>query len=137
MRVLENGRVYELQSEQSSNDQVIEFFQRTSRFLTNREVHEEKAGEELPDYFFDAMNIDPDSDSTIKSSNPADMVQNDGVIIDEVVNVLIAQFKSYDNDGLGCPENTKSIEHLEGVLGEQMARRSNRKLEGTYATLTK
>ena len=137
MRTVESGREYQLQSEQGSNDQTIQFFQRTSRFLTNREVHENKAGEELPDYFFEVMGIDPDADSTEKSNNPMDMVQNDGVSVNEVVSVLIAHYKSFEEAGLSCPENEKSVEYLEGVLEQNMQRQSNRRLNRTYATLEK
>jgi len=137
MRIIKSGREYQLQSEQGSNDQIIKFFERTARFLTNRELHEEKAGESLPNYFFETLQLDPDADSTVKSTNPLDMVQNDGVSIKEVVNVLLAQFRSYDEAGLGCPENDASIEHLEGVLEQQMQRESNRRLNRTYATLLK
>ena len=133
MRVLKEGREYQIGSMHGTEDQTITFFQRKPKNLTNRELHEEKAGEELPEYFFDAMGIDPDADSGV-TSDSSETEELDGTTVDELVKVLIAQFNHYQ-ETVPCSENEESIEALKKIQALQMERVSNRRVNRTFATL--
>lgn len=136
MRILEDGREYQLASMKGTNDQSLVFFERTAGFLTNRQLHEEKAGERLPDYFFESMDIDPDADSDVRSSSPSDVTERDGTSVDEVVRVLIAQMNHYQKT-VPCSENEEVIENLQRVQELFLERTSNRRMNNTFATLKK
>lgn len=134
MRSLEDGREYQLGSMQGTNDQSLVFFQRTARNLTNREFHEQEAGESLPDYFFTSQDMDPEGDSGISSADPAHQVEKDGTSVDEVIKVLIAQYNHYQ-DTVPCSENEEAIECLQRIQELQLERNSNRRVTGKFATL--
>lgn len=134
MKVLREGREYQIGSMQGTEDQTVIFFQRKAKTLTNRELHEEKAGEELPDYFFEAMDIDPDADSGVQSNDFSETQELDGTTVEELVKVLVAQFKHYQ-ENVPCSENEESLDCLNRILELQLERNSNRRVNRTFATL--
>ena len=136
MLVIEDGREYQLGNMQGSKSQEIVFFQRTARLLTNRELHEEKAGQSLPDYFFETLGIDADKDSDVRSTNASDVEENDGTTVNEVVKVLTEQIKSYQRT-VPCDENEEILECLQRIEELFLERASNRRLNHTFATLKK
>jgi len=134
MKNLEEGKTYQLGSIQGTNDQEINFFKKSTRKMTVREYHNEKAGETLPEYFFDALDIDPDDLTDKNSTDKNDLVTEDGTSIEEVLKVLLAQFNYYQNI-VPCEQNVKSIEKIKEVLQLQQERNSERRISGTYSSL--
>jgi len=112
MEELVPGVKYLARSINGSEDQEIVFMSKQS----NREFHENKAGHQLPDYFFEAMNVDPEE---------VNLVQ-DGTSNEEIIKVLLCR-TSYLNEKLPCDENEQAIYHLRQALESFRKRTADRK----------
>ena len=126
MRIIEKGRSYQLDSMQGTNAQTVEFFQRKG--VTNREFHNARADEDLSDYFFEQMNIDPDG---LSNAAPSEI---DGTTPDELLKVLVAHYENFQ-DTVPCDENENIIVLLKDIQQEQKNRVLRRRDDGTFATL--
>lgn len=135
MKVLEEGREYLVRSMKESDSQFIKFYQRKKDRvkLTEREYHESQAGEKLPNYFFEQIGVEPESSSGRFSDKKIE-IELDGTTVDELLKVLISQFKYYQ-DNVPCEENDKSIEKLIEIQNLQRDRIRNRRIRGTFGSL--
>ena len=134
MKNLEEGKIYLLGSIQGTNDQEIGFFKKSVRKMTVREYHNDKAGETLPEYFFDALDIDPDDITDVNSKDNDELVTEDGTSVEEVLKVLLAQFNYYQNI-VPCEQNEESIKKVNEILQLQQERNSERRISGKYSSL--
>lgn len=119
MKVLQKGIKYLLGSIDGTNDQELVFMSKQS----NREFHEEKAGESLPDYFFEALDIDPDE---------VNLVQ-DGTSNEEVLKVLIDRTETL-NEKVHSDENEEALDHLRAALEAFRRRTAARRSRGVQGT---
>jgi len=119
MKSIKPGSVYVAGSIHGTKDQEIVFMDKQ----TNRQFHEEKAGLELPDYFFETIDVDPDDYA----------VTQDGTSNEELLKILIDRTEIL-NENVECSENTDAIYHMQQALDAFRSRTSDRRSRGVQST---
>lgn len=119
MKILKPGSKYLAGSINGTNDQEIIFMDKQS----NREFHEEEAGQELPDYFFKAMGVEPDEVSTTQ----------DGTSNEELLKIIIDRTETL-NEKVQSDENSDAIYHMQQALEAFRRRTADRQSRGVQST---